>query len=61
MGLKITQLGIEVTGRLVKTYDVATDRTTLVLNDEQTREIHQASDLAVAFFADQSGADKPEE
>lgn len=53
MTLRITQLGIEVTGKITRNYDAATDKTTLVLNEAQVAEIYQAADMAmVVFYSD---------
>jgi hypothetical protein len=48
MGLKITELGVSVPGRIMRKFDG--DDTTLTLSEEQTRKLHEATELALRLF-----------
>lgn len=55
MGLKITTLGIEVTGRITKTYDEGANKSSLVVNQAQARELYDTLGVALDFFDAQAG------
>lgn len=51
MGIKISEFGIEVPGKVVRTTDG--DTTTLTLTAEQARVVHEATGLVLAFVDQQ--------
>lgn len=53
MGLKITELGIVVPGQITRKFD-GTD-TTLVLNEDQLRELASSAASALRIFEQQVG------
>lgn len=55
MGLKITTLGIEVTGKVIRNHDDDTGKTTLVVSEAQVRELYEACGLALDFFDGHAG------
>lgn len=55
MGLKITTLGIEVTGRITKTFDEGANKSNLVVNEAQARELYDTLGTAIDFFDAQKG------
>lgn len=58
MGIKISQFGIEVTGRVNRTYDEETNVTTLTVDSEQAQEIHESTGEILDFIKRQSGDKK---
>lgn len=48
MGLKITALGVSVPGKVTRKFDGS--ETTLTLTEEQTRKLHEATELALRLF-----------
>ena len=49
MGIKISEFGIEVPGKVVRTTEG--DTTTLTLNAEQARVVHDATGAVLEFVA----------
>jgi hypothetical protein len=56
MGIKIHTFGIEVDGRINRTYDDARNITTLTVDAEQAEEIHESTGEILVFIKGQSGA-----
>lgn len=51
MGLKITELGVTVPGKVTRKFDGT--ETTLVLSEEQLVKLHEATGLALSLFKGQ--------
>jgi hypothetical protein len=55
MGIKINNFGIEVSGRVNRTYDPEADKTTLTIDSDQAGELHEAAGEVLEFIKRQSG------
>lgn len=53
MAANIESLGVSVRGKVTRRYDDATDRTTLVIDQEQAEEMHSALGPVLEFFTQQ--------
>ena len=58
MGIKISEFGVEVPGKVTRT--VEGDTTTLTLNAEQAKVIHEATGFVLEFVAAQTWPVEPE-
>jgi hypothetical protein len=56
MGIKIHTFGIEVSGRVNRTYDAEEDITTLTVDADQAEDIHESTAEILDFIRRQSGA-----
>lgn len=54
MSVKIKTLGVELPGRVLRTFDG--DNTTLVLDEAQARLLHEELTTVVGFFDNQNAA-----
>ena len=50
MAIKIKSLGVEVPGRVVRSYDETSKTTTLLLDAEQVQALHEELGTVVMFF-----------
>lgn len=57
MGLKITELGVTVPGKITRKYDEAANQTTLVLTEAQVEALGDSVALAQAMFSQQRTQD----
>jgi hypothetical protein len=56
MSASIESLGVSVNGKVTRRYDDKQDRTTLVVSEEQAREMAAALAPVLKFFDEQEGA-----
>jgi hypothetical protein len=56
MGLKITELGVTVPGQVTRKFDKGANTPTLVVNEDQLRNLAGSADLALKIFDTQAEA-----
>jgi hypothetical protein len=57
MSASIESLGVSVTGKVTRRYDDRKDRTTVVVSEQQAREMYDALGPVLAFFEQQQKLD----
>jgi hypothetical protein len=57
MGVQIDKMGVTVTGQIVRKRDG--DKTVLIVDEAQARELHAGTSTALAFFDQQAAQQTP--
>jgi hypothetical protein len=55
MAASIEALGVSVSGKVTRRYDDSEERTTLVVTEDQAKEMYDALGPVLAFFEKQPG------